>query len=383
MWMKSNYIRKGKNEMIRGKKSITKLVSLALIACLGTSLVGCGGDEFENPYEGLNLAEYVTVGDYIDLEVTKQKVKVTDDEVQAEIMTRLQAASKQVEVKEGTAKLTDSVRIAYVGKLNGEAFQGGSTGDEGTIITLGNSGHIDGFDDGVIGMKVGEEKDLDLTFPENYGNAELAGQAVVFEVKLLAIVKTETPEYDVEFVKANSNAKTIEDYEALVKKELEEKKELTAENNVKDQLWALIMEGSKVEKYPEDILEKSKKESEDYYLSYAKQYGMELNEFLETYMGMDEKAYKEYQQEYAEAMVAQEMVMYSIAQAENITLSKSEYDTELKAFMEEQGIDDAAAFEEMYGMSFEEYAGKDNLTKSFLLEKVLDFVIENAKVKVE
>lgn len=369
--------------MIRGKKSITKIISLALIACLGTSLVGCGEEEFENPYEGLNLSEYVTVGNYIDLEVTKQKVKVTDDEVQAEIATRLQAASQQVEVKEGTAALGDSVKISYVGKIDGKAFEGGSTGEAGTVITLGSSGYIDGFDDGVIGMKVGEERDLDLRFPDDYWNTDYAGKDVVFTVNLMAKVVTEAAEYNEEFVKANSTAKTIEDYEALVKKELEEKKELAAENNVKDQLWALIMDGSKVEKYPEDILEATKKESEDYYLSYAEQYGMELNEFLETYMGMDEEAYKEYQKEYAEARVAQEMVMYSIAQAEKITVSSSEYDSELKAFMLEQGVDDEAAFEEMYGMSFEEYAGKDNLMKTFLLEKVLDFVIDNAKVKVE
>lgn len=369
--------------MIRGKKHTVKLAALGLALTMTFALTGCGAEEFENPYKDLNLAEYVTVGDYINLEATMDKVKVTDEEVQAEIASRLEAASTQVEVTEGTAASGDSVKIVYTGKIDGETFDGGSTGDEGTVITLGSSGYIAGFDDGVIGMKVGEKKDLNLTFPDDYWNSDLAGKPVVFSVELKAIMETKEAEYNLEFVKANSNAKSIEAYEESIRKELEEQKQAAAENSVKDQLWTAIMEGSKVEKYPEDMVEETKKINEEYYESYAEQYQMDLMEFIKMYTGMDEEAYNQYQQQYAEAIVAQEMVMYSIAEKEGITLSKSEYKAALKELMESQGITDEEEFKSMYGMSFEEYAGKDNLAKSFLLEKILDFAVENAKIKVQ
>lgn len=374
-------MKKGKDEMIKGNNGKTKIMALLLVSCLSLSLAACGAkDDYVVPYSNYDLSEYVKLGDYKGVEATETKVTVTDEDVQAEIQTRVQAASKQVEKKEGTAAKGDSVKIAYVGKLAGKAFEGGSTGEEGTTITLGSSGYIPGFDDGVIGMKVGEKKTLNLKFPNDYGKEELNGKDVAFDVTLMAIMVTETPKYDIEFVKANSKATTLAEYEKSVKEDLLAKKKSAAEEEMRNQIWATIMDNAKILKYPEAELEACKKTNQDYYASYAQQYGMELKDFVKQYTGMDEKAYADYLKQYSEAIVSQEMVMYSIAKAENISISDKEYKEKLKAFMKEQGVEDDKTFEKQYGKSFEEYAGKDNLMKSFLLEKVLDFAVKNAKI---
>ncbi len=370
--------------MIKGNNGKIKAMALIMVSCLALSLSACGAkDDYKIPYSNYDLSEYVTLGDYKGLEVKETKISVTDEEVQAEIQNRLDAASKQVEKKEGTAAEGDKVKIVYVGKLNGKAFEGGSTGEDGTVITLGSSGYIDGFDKGVVGMKVGEKKDLNLKFPADYQSEELKGKDVIFEVTLKAIMVTETPKYDLAFVKENSDEKSIEDYEESVKEDIKERKEALAENEQRNALWGTIMDSSKIIKYPETELEACKKTNQEYYESYAKQYGLELKDFISQYMGMDEKAYQDYLKEYSEAIVSQEMVMYSIAKTENISVSKSDYKEKLKEFMTEQGITDSSEFEKQYGMSFEEYAGKDNLMKSFLLEEVLEFVEDNAKVVKE
>lgn len=370
--------------MIKGNNGKTKIMALLLVLCLTISLVACGTkDDYVVPYSDYDLSEYVTLGDYTGIEVTETKISVTNEEVQDEIQNRINAATKQVEKKDGTATEGDSVKIVYVGKLNGTAFEGGSTGDAGTTITLGNSGYIDGFDDGVIGMKVGEEKTLDLKFPDDYHKEELKGKDVTFDVTLKAIMVTETPEYDLEFVKANSEEKTLEDYEVSVKKDLNDKKEAAAKEEMRNNLWSKIMDNAEVLKYPETELEACKVTNKEYYESYAKQYDMEFKDFLTQYMQMDEQDYEDYLKKYSEAIVSQEMIMYSIANAENISISDKEYKEKLKGFMKDQGIEDEATFKEQSGMTFEEYAGKDNLMKSFLLEKVIEFVVDNAKIVTE
>lgn len=380
--MVNNEKKKGKDEMIKGNNGKTKIMALLLVSCLSLSLAACGAkDDYVVPYSNYDLSEYVKLGDYKGVEATETKVSVTDEDVQTEIQSRVQASSKQVEKKEGTAATGDSVKIAYVGKIDGKAFEGGSTGDEGTTITLGSSGYIPGFDDGVIGMKVGEKKTINLKFPADYPmNKDLAGKDATFDVTLSAIMVNETPKYDLEFVKANSKEKTLKDYEKSVKKDLQAKKKSAAEEEMRNQIWATIMDNSKVLKYPETELQACKDKNQEYYENYAKQYNMEFQAFIKQYTGMDEKAYKDYLKQYSEAIVSQEMVMYSIAKAENISISDKEYKEKLKTFMKEQGVEDEKDFEKQYGKSFEEYAGKDNLMKSFLLEKVLDFAVDNAKL---
>lgn len=355
--------------MIRMNK---KVISFIMILCLTLSLAACGSkSDYKEPYD-YDLSKYVTLGDYTGIKVTEEAISVTNDDVKAEIQNRLQQATTTSEKKEGTAESGQTVNIAYVGKIDGKEFEGGST--TGTSITLGSSGYIAGFDDGVIGMKVGETKTLNLQFPEDYWGKEVAGKPVDFTVTLNSIVEKHVPEYNLDFIKANSKSTTVADYEKSVKEELLAKKEENAKQEMQNNVWKTIVDNSKVIKYPDKELQESKDTNKKYYEPYAQQYGMEYADFMKQMLGMTED-------EYAKTIVHQEMVMYSIARKEGITISDSEYDKLLKNYMTEQGIKSDKDFKAQYGASFEEYVGKANLMKSFMLEKVIDFVMDKA-VKV-
>jgi trigger factor len=369
-------------KMIKSNSNKTKIMGLMLVFCLVLALAACGSKDtdYVEPYD-YDLSEYVTLGDYTGIKVTESAISVSAEEIQAEIQTRLQTASTTIEKKEGLAEIGQNVNISYVGKIDGKEFEGGSTGAGGATITLGNSGYIEGFDDGVIGMKVGEIKALDLKFPEDYWNKDLANKPVEFTVTLNFISVSNVPEYNLEFIKTNSEYTTVKDYEKSVKKDLLATKEAAEAEEMSNTIWATVMDNAEILKYPETELQASKDTNRQYYEDYAENYGMEFAEFVTMYTGMTEAEYDEYLKEYAEAIVAQEMVMYSIARKEGITIGDSEYDKMLKEFMAEQGFESDEDFKSAYGTSFEEYAGKGNIMKSFMLEKVLDFVNEKS-VKV-
>ncbi len=361
-----------------------KVMSLGLVMALSLSAIlsGCAAGEKE-PYSEYNLDEYIKLGQYKGIEVTRQKVEVTDAMVDEEIQSRLSAASEQVEKKEGTCAEGDTVRISYQGTKDGKPFENGTTGEDGTVITIGSSGYIDGFDQGVVGMKVGEEKDLNLTFPENYHVEDLKGQDVVFHVKLLAIMEKKVPEFNMDFVKANSKAKSIEEYKKSVKKELLQQKKEESDENLRNAVWEKVLEGSEILKYPEEEIKKTKESNKEYYENLAQQYNMSLTQMIKEYTGMDEKSFEEYQQQYAESIVKQELALFAIARAENLQLTESEYKERLQQLKKDQGVTDEGEFKKQYGKTFEEFAGKDNLKKSFLLEKVVKFLLDEAKIAEE
>ena len=170
------------------KKKIAVLA--AGICALSLILTGCSS-EISN--------DYVTITKYKGVEIDKvDSTKVSDDDVESQINSVLQSKATTTEVTDRAAHNGDTVTIDYEGKKDGVAFDGGTATD--AQLTLGSGTFIDGFEDGVVGHNIGDTFDLDLTFPENYGNEELAGQAVVFTVTLKAISQTDVPELTDEFV---------------------------------------------------------------------------------------------------------------------------------------------------------------------------------------
>lgn len=363
-------------------KNIAKvLISVSVVATMVFATACVGDLKYDDPYSKYNLDDYVELGKYEGIEVTKPEVKVTKEEVKAEIDARVADKTTEEHKKSGTAESGDKVNISYVGKKDGKAFEGGSTGKGGTDIVLGASGYIAGFDDGVIGMKVGETKDLNLTFPEDYHEKSLAGQPVVFTVTLNYIIVPKTVKYDMDFIKSVSKAKSKKDYEAEVKKELEKKKEATAKNAMYGTLWNAIMDNAKIKKYPKEQVERAQKEEEEQLKQYAAQYNMSLDDLIKNMMQMDKEQYKKYAEEEAKRMVAQEMVFSKILQNEKIKLTNSEYKTRLKELKEEQGIDDEEFKKASGGKTFEESVDKNKLIRAFLIDKVCEDALSKAKVK--
>ena len=199
-----------------------KLFVISACICLILGLTACGASV---SYDDLDLDEYIKVGKYKGLETEAFTVEVTDEEIQAQIDSELEAAAASEEIPKGDVIADgDTVNIDYVGKKDGKKFDGGSA--EGHDLVIGSDSFIDGFEDGLIGRKVGDKVKLELTFPEDYGESSLAGQDVVFTVKINSATRVITPEYDISFVKSTTEYDSIEAYETLNKRleEVEETK---------------------------------------------------------------------------------------------------------------------------------------------------------------
>ena len=149
------------------------------------------------------------------MEVASYSISVTDDEVETAIQSALDEAATDKELDKGTAiENGDVVNIDYTGKLDGKKFDGGSA--EGYDLTIGSGSFIDGFESGLIGKKVGEKTDLELTFPEDYSSEDLQGKDVVFTVKINSATRKEVPVLDEDFVKNTTEFETVEEYETRI-----------------------------------------------------------------------------------------------------------------------------------------------------------------------
>ena len=329
----------------------------------------------DQPYD-YDLSEYVKVGDYKGLDYSIAEVSVTDDEVDTEIDSRLQSAATTETVTEGKVEDGDSINIAFAGTIDGEEFEGGSS--ESYDITVGTTQMIDGFVEGLIGHEIGDNVILNLKFPDDYSNEDVAGKDVVFDVTINYKSVKVVPELDEDFVKENSDVDTVDEYKEAVKEELLAQKESQADLDAKEALWNEIVASSEVISYPEEELEAANAaadEIEKQYKSQAESYGMEWEDFLESYMDSSQEDFEESKKQYAEETVLQEMVMYYIAREEGIEVTDKEYKEYLADSLETYGFTEDT-FKQSYGQTIEEYADDNQWRTAMLLEKVLDKVME-------
>ncbi len=352
-----------------------KFFSVGLISalCLTSmfAFTGCGESA---PYSDYDLSEYVKVMDYKGLEYEKISVSVTDEEVEEEIQSRCEASATTKTVMEGTVEDGDTINVSFEGRIDGETFEGGSS--DSYDITIGTTSMIDGFTEGLVGKKVGSEVTLDLQFPEDYNNEEVAGKDVTFVVDIKSKQVEEIPEYNLDFVKEHSDYDTLEDYEKSIKKELKAEKREAAESDVKTTMWETIVKNSEVKKYPEErdeLIETTMQSFKDS----AEDAGVEWKDYLEQ-IGYTQKELKKTVTEYAETKVFQEMIAYYIAGQEGIEVTDEEYEEYMMNMLTEAGIDEET-FKNTYGMTIEEYCEQQGLRSSMVLSKVMDKVLEYGK----
>lgn len=317
--------------------------------------------DFEKEY---NYADYIELGNYKGIEYEEQDTKVTDEEVEENIQSTLEAAS---EVKEDKTKKTvedgSIANIDYTGKVDGKEFDGGSA--EGYDLEIGSDTFIDGFEDQLIGMKVGEEKTIKVTFPKDYQQEDLAGKEAQFDVKVNYIGKEVVPELTDEYAKENLEAKSVEDYKKTVRKELEESKKENAKATIQGTVWSKIVSNAKEKKdLPEDMISYQKEQIESQYSSYAEMYGMEVDAFMQSMTGMT-------LDECAKDSVKRTMVANLIIAKEKMTLSDKEYKDRLENLASEYQYESAEEFEKANG--------KDIIEEYILNEKLLDYLVEQGE----
>ena len=354
-----------------GRIGFLMVCLIMIVSMLG--LTACGEDD--DLYSGLNLDEYLKVGDYKGVKAEKIEVKVSKAEIGDAIVADLKAAAEEKKLKKGTeVKEGDTVNIDYVGKMDGKEFEGGSA--EGYDLTLGTGTFIDGFEEGLVGHKVGEEDiELKLAFPLNYSKEELQGKDVVFTVKINSATRSVQPEYDDAFAKSQGDYANTKEYEKAVKKRLYDQKKAEAEDNQKTEIWSKVLADTEVIKYPEEVVTHYE-ETFDALTDYnAEQYGLERKDFIAQYYGAaTEEDLAKQLKDYAQTLVKQEMLVEYIAGKEGITYTDDEA-KDLQQSIEVQGYTDESVKRET-GRTMDQYVHIE-----LLYEKVLDFLQENAKIE--
>lgn len=308
----------------------------------------------------------VKLGTYKGVSAPKEAVTVTDDDV-TERLSELQDRNARLVSVEREAKLGDTAVIDFEGFDNGVPFDGGK--GENHELELGSGSFVPGFEDQVIGMKAGEEKDIDITFPTDYA-PELAGKAVVFHVKVNEVKSKELPELDDDFAKDVSEFDTIEELRADVRKKITEERENAVKYAFENTLMEKVAAGIEAE-LPEVLIEEQCQRFLEEFKSRLMQQGIPYDQYLKM-TGTDEAKFLEDAREPAERQVRMDLAVAEIIRVENIEATAEEIEAEY------------AKLAERYGMDVEtvkKYLDEGSVRNQLLNEKAVAVVVDNAIVE--
>lgn len=311
-----------------------------------------------------DVMKCIELGEYKGLKLEKTVTTVTDQEVEDTITSNYSNTT----ITDEPCQKGDTVYIAYVGKLDGEAFDGGST--DGTSITLGSSGYIDGFDDGVIGMKAGETKDLNLTFPDPYeGNEDLSGKAVVFTVTVNNISRPFS-ELTEDWVKKYTESASIDEYRSTIKKQLEDQAVTSDENALKQSTWEKVMNDCTVIQYQKSEVDAAREEMENWMTQYAQMMGTDLDGYKQQ-SGLSEEEYEAQINAGAKSSAKSKMIMKAIAQNEGIEKDGKDYKDMLAKTAKEFNMTEEELIEQN---------GQDQVDAYIESELVMKVILDSATI---
>ena len=329
------------------------------------------GKDFIYVAKGATRPE-VKLGEYKGLEVEKADISVTDEEVKAEIEKTQKENGRKVNVTDRPAKLDDEVKIDFEGFVDDDAFEGGK--GEDYALTLGSHSFIDTFEDQIVGKNIGDEFDVNVTFPENYQADNLAGKPAVFKVKLLGITETQLPELDDEFASDVSAFDTFAEYEEDTKKTLELRKKDRAEREKEGKAIEKLIEASEME-IPEPMIAMQQErmlEDFDMRLSYQ---GLKLDQYLQITKQTREDMMEQMKPE-AITRIKSSLVVEAVAEAEKFEVTDEEVDEEMKKMAEAYQME-VDKFKELVGEK-----ELDSVRRDLKNRKAVKFLAENA-VEVE
>lgn len=322
----------------------------------------------------------VALGDYKGIKLAKVEYNVTVDDVQAEIDRARKQAGRRVEVTDRAVENGDIVNLDYSGSVDGVKFDGGTAA--GQELVIGSGSFIPGFEDGMIGMNIGETKDITVKFPEKYHAENLAGKDAVFTVTVNKIEKEELPELNDEFAKEVSAFDTLDAYRADVEKRLSEENARRADAENENKLVEAVVANASVE-IPACMIEHQLDhiiEDMRYRLSYMYR-GMKLEDYLK-YTGGTIEELREARKADAERDVKTRLTLEAIVKAENLDVTDAEVEAEIVRMAEAQGKS-ADDLKKHVDARQTEYIRNDLLSKKLLtfLKEANEFVAEAAPVK--
>lgn len=323
------------------------------------------------PYE-YDVESMVKLGEYKGLTYTETDVSVSDDEVESQINSTLTAHATAEQITDRAVEDGDTVNIDFEGKIDGETFDGGTA--SGASLTIGSGTFIDGFEDGLIGVKPGDKTTLKLKFPDEYKtNADLAGKDVTFDVTVNYIKGDDiVPELDDDFVKGLNidDVSNVKEYRAYVKSQLQANKESEAEKSKQSELLQQAVDNAEIKEIPEELVTQYATQYTDYYKQYASYFGLELSDFLTQYMNQTEEEFNQSAEDYGKERAGYMLVVSAIAKAEKVDVDAL-YDEKVAQYAEQSGYADAATLEKDYSKRY--------LNQIIINEEVQNILEENAK----
>lgn len=291
--------------------------------------------------EGLVFKAVITVKPEVkmrghkSLKITRPAVVVTDEDIDAEL-TRLQERNaRMVSVEDRGAEMGDTVTFDFEGFVDEVAFDGGKA--ENHALVLGSGQFIPGFEEQLVGATVGAELDVNVTFPEEYHAADLAGKAAVFKCKVHKIEKKELPEIDDELIKDCTDFDTVEEFKADTQKRLEEQRNAAADKEVDDKIAEALIKLVKAD-IPEAMIENTINDRIQDFAYRLQSQGLSLDLYMQ-YTGMDVAAFRESFREQAEKQVKLRLALEYVVKADKISVSDEELDAEYGKFAEQYGVD--------------------------------------------
>ena len=317
------------------------------------------------------LKPVVTLGEYKGVKVDKIDVAVTDEEVDAAVKAEAERNARSISVTDRAVKDGDEIILNFEGFVDGVAFEGGK--GENYPLTIGSGQFIPGFEEQLIGKNIGEDCDVNVTFPEDYQAEDLKGKASVFKCTVLEIKEKQIPEIDDEFASEVSEFDTLDEYKADVKKNLEDKKAVDAKNAKEDAVVDAIIADAKMD-IPEAMIETQKRQMVDEFAQRIQSQGLSFEQYMQ-FTGMTVESFLEQVAPQAEKRIKSRLVLEAVAAAENITITDDDFEAEVAKMAEEYKME-AAQVKEALGET-----GKKQVMDDLAVSKAVEFVVENAKEK--
>ncbi|MBO4903184.1 MAG: trigger factor [Lachnospiraceae bacterium] len=349
---------------MQAKKRIILCILPVLVLC------GCGSSRMK-----IEPLDYVELGDYKGLNVTRMSTEISEEDLDKQVERMLSAyATKEPVTDRDDVQDGDVANIDYVGMIDGEAFEGGSA--VGFDLEIGSGTFIPGFEEGLIGAKKGETVDVPVTFPDEYtNNPALAGKPAVFTVTVNEISKKVLPELTEEFLseKTGGQFKSVDEIRDYFKTQATASLTSYADSAMHTQLVNQAVENATLKQdIPEKYLEEKKQAMIRTAKSNAEAYGKTYEDYLHSYLNMDEATFLETIDKSTTQIAKQSLVIGAIAETENITVSDEELKEKIASTMAEYGYEKE---KDLF-----ETVSKEDILDDLLLEKVQDFLADNAVI---
>lgn len=376
------------------KKKIKLIMLFAMMAAMLCACGKKGDDSLSDNQIEVDPDDYVKLGDYSNLSVEVTYYDYSEEDVKNCVDSELEfyvdyyansynldLYDYQVDLSANTVAQGSIVNMDYTGRIDGVAFEGGSA--EGAHLVIGSGKFIPGFEDGLVDKQVGETVDLDLTFPEDYQNADYAGKNAVFTVSINSIDTRSMPEYTDELIQTlniSQDITTYQQYEDYIRQYLQDSCDDANEEMRRESIWNAAYGTCEISDPPQQMVDSFYEDLNEYFETYAQYYSMDLETFISSQMGMDMETYQEKNREAATEEAKKELAYMAIAKAEGIVVDDAMMQEAAEAEYADYGYESADAMIQTMGKAdFSSYVMRQKVLKR--LEEIIT-VKENEPVSI-